>query len=357
MLVTLALAAGYVVVAYLASGRAALALNKAVPADRREHAQLFNVVEEMALAAGIPLPSVYVVDDPAPNAFASGRDPAHASVTVTTGLLEVMSRRELQGVVAHEIAHIRNRDISVTTVAVLTVGAITVVCDLLLRIAWWGGVLGGRRRGRDDGNAAAVFLVVALALYLLAVPAALLLRAGLSRRREALADASAVELTRYPTGLRSALEKLEADTTVVDMPTHATAHLWIESPLERDRGGGLTGSFGRLFDTHPPLAERIALLRGYEGLDPGGRGPNDPAPARIPPPPPAGTVLGPPRAAEREPGPAGPDDEPAPWPAPGRGVPGGFPGRFPGRIPGRFPGIGGFGGGFGGPFRGGRRGR
>lgn len=277
--ITVAVAAGYVLISYLGSTRAALSITGARPATGPEYQQLRNVVEGLAIAAGIPMPDVYVIDDPAPNAYATGRDPNHAVVVATTGLLDLMSRRELEGVMAHELSHVRNRDTSVMTLAVLTVGGIMVVTDLLLRLAWFGALAGGGDRRDDEGGGAAVFYLLSLLLYLLAVPAAMLLRAALSRRREALADASAVDLTRYPSGLRSALEKLEADSTVVNQTSHATAHLWIESPLDRD---GQKGTFGRLFDTHPPLAERIALLRRYEGRDPEGRGPNDAPPVSRP---------------------------------------------------------------------------
>ena len=246
---------------------------QARPADGPEFAELRNLVEQMAIAAGVPVPRTYVVDDPAPNAFATGRNPKNAAITVTTGLLAVMSRRELRGVLAHEMSHIRNRDIAVTTIAVLAVGAIAVIAQVALRIGIFGGM---RRRGNNDGMA--IFLLLSLLIYLLAVPAGMLLKAALSRKRESLADATAVELTREPAGLRSALEKLEADTTVIAHPSAATAHLWIESPLERQQSDGLLGSFGRMMDTHPPLADRIATLRSIEGLDPTGRGPNDPYP-------------------------------------------------------------------------------
>ena len=271
LLVTVVIVGGYLLIAWFASASAALTMVQARPADGPEFAELRNLVEQMSIAS-----RTYVVDDPAPNAFATGRDPKHAAITVTTGLLAVMSRRELRGVLAHEMSHIRNRDIAVTTLAVLAVGAIAVIAQIALRVGMFGGM---RRRGNNDGFA--LFLLLSLAIYLLAVPAGLLLKASLSRKRESLADATAVELTREPSGLRSALEKLEADTTVIAHPSAATAHLWIESPLERGHDDGMLGSFGRMMDTHPPLAERIAKLRIIEGLDPEGRGPNDPFPTAI----------------------------------------------------------------------------
>lgn len=271
---------GYLLFAYLASGRAALTMARAHPADGPEYAELRALVEQMSIASGIPVPHTYVVDDPAPNAFATGRNPDHAAITVTTGLLRIMSRRELRGVLAHEMAHIRNRDIAVTTLAVLAVGAIAIIADIAMRIGIFGGMT--RRRGNNEGNGAALLLLLSLAIYLIAIPAGMLLKAALSRKRESLADASAVQFTREPAGIRSALEKLEADTTVISQPSAATAHLWIESPMDRERGHGMMGSMGRLMDTHPPLAERIALLRRIEGLDPEGRGPNDPYPPPAP---------------------------------------------------------------------------
>lgn len=266
---------GYLAFAWLASSTAALTMVQARPADGPEFAELRALVEQMSIAAGIPVPRVFVVDDRAPNAFATGRNPNHAAITVTTGLLAVMSRRELRGVLAHEMSHIRNRDIAVTTLAVLAVGAIAVIADIGIRV----GIFSGGGRGRDDNGG--LMLLVSLAIYLIAVPAGLLLKAALSRKRESLADASAVELTREPGGIRSALEKLEADTTVISHSSAATAHLWIESPLERESGKGMLGSFGRMMDTHPPLADRITLLRSMEGLDPNGRGPNDPSPSPV----------------------------------------------------------------------------
>lgn len=280
--ITAVLVAGYLWIAYVSSARAALALTHAHPADGPEYAQLRNIVEGVSIAAGIPMPKVYVVNDPAPNAFATGIKPEKSVVAVTTGLMQRMSRAELEGVIAHEVGHIRNRDTSFMTLVVMTVGAIMVLSMLLVRIGIYASYLTGghrhHRRGKDDNAGAAIGLVllaIGLIGFILAVPVATLLKAALSRRREIMADATAVELTRNPTGIRSALEKLEADTSVVRAISPSTAHLWIESPLQRKAGGGFVASVGRLFDSHPPLAVRIATLREYEGLDPTGRGPND----------------------------------------------------------------------------------
>lgn len=306
---TAALVAGYLWIAYVNSAKAALAITKARLADGPEYNQLRNLVEGLSLAAGLPVPAVYVVDDPAPNAFATGLKPEKAAVAVTTGLLAKMSRRELEGVLAHEMGHIRNRDTSFMTLVVLTVGAIMVISTLLVRIGYYSSMMfgfgGGRRNSRDNNDSAAAIGLALLAIgligFVIAVPSAMLLKAALSRRREVMADATAVELTRNPAGIRSALEKLEADTTVVKAMSTTTAHLWIESPLERSKEQGFIGSVGRLFDTHPPLAERIAVLRRYEGLDPNGRGPVDNSPhlgapptsrPGMPLPPPSGFPLG-----------------------------------------------------------------
>ncbi|HSL59227.1 MAG TPA: M48 family metalloprotease, partial [Acidimicrobiales bacterium] len=250
--------------AYWKSDTVALAATRARPATIEEFGQLHNLVEGMAIASGIPKPRVYVVDDPAPNAFATGRDPDHAAIAVTTGLMAKLTRTELEGVIAHEMAHIRNYDIRVMTIAVATAGAIAIITDLFWRLLFFGG---GRRQNNDNGPANIIALVGMLVVLVLAPIAAALIKAAVSRSREALADATAVELTRYPTGLRQALEKLAADTTVVRQTSHATAHLWIESPLDREEGhqGARLNS---LFDTHPPLEDRINALRTLEGLPP-----------------------------------------------------------------------------------------
>ena len=291
LVLTAGVVAAYLWVAYLMSARAALAITKARPAEGPQFQMLRNVVEGLSIAAGIPMPAIYVVDDPAPNAFATGLKPEKAAVAVTTGLLGTMSRRELEGVMAHELGHIRNRDTSFMTLVVLTVGAIMVISTVLVRVGYYATLFmggGGRRRGRSDSESAVaaiglVMLAIGAIGFVIALPSAMVLKAALSRRREVMADASAVELTRNPTGIRSALEKLESDTTVVKAMSTTTAHLWIESPLDRSQGGGFVASVGRLFDSHPPLAERIAVLRRYEGLDPSGRGPVDPRP-ELPPP-------------------------------------------------------------------------
>ncbi|MDQ3915908.1 MAG: M48 family metalloprotease [Actinomycetota bacterium] len=244
---------------YFASDKVALAMSRAVPADETQFAQLHNVVEGLSLAAGIPKPRVYLVEDMAPNAFATGRNPEHAAIALTTGLVLKMKRDELEGVVAHELAHVKNRDTLVMTLAVTLVGVVVLLADWMMRALWWG--------AGESKKLLAPLAVVGILLMVTAPVFAQLLQFAISRQREFLADADAVFLTRYPDGLIGALEKLRDDTTVVRSGSKATAHLWIEDPNARhaQEGGSRVGKSGawlnRLFDTHPPLDQRIAALR------------------------------------------------------------------------------------------------
>ena len=250
---------------YFASDKIALAASRAKPADGPEYARYHNLVEGLCIAAGLPKPRLYVVDDPAPNAFATGRNPQHAALAVTTGLLEIMNRVELEGVLAHELSHVRNYDILVSTIAVTAVGAVALMADLGMRFMWFGG-RSDRRDNNDSGGLGMILVILSFALLILAPFAAQLMQFAMSRRRELLADASGVELTRYPPGLISALKKLQDDNAVVHHATRATAQMWIESPLERDEKTAADGTksggswLNRKFDTHPPLADRIAAL-------------------------------------------------------------------------------------------------
>ncbi|MGZ4689048.1 MAG: M48 family metallopeptidase [Acidimicrobiia bacterium] len=247
---------------YFYSDKVALAASRAKPADGPEYRRYHNLVEGLIIAAGLPKPRLYVVDDPAPNAFATGRNPKHAALAVTTGLLEKMNRVELEGVLAHELSHVKNYDILVSTVAVTAVGAVVLMADLGMRFMWFGG-REGRRDNNDSGPIGLILVILAFALLILAPFAAQLMQYAMSRRRELLADASGVQLTRYPPGLISALEKLKDDQAVVHHATRATAQMWIEQPLDRDQEKeGKKGSWlNRAFDTHPPLDERIAALK------------------------------------------------------------------------------------------------
>ncbi len=261
--IAILIAIGMAWTSYFASDKIALAASRAQPADGPEYARYHNLVEGLCIAAGLPKPKLYVVDDPAPNAFATGRNPKHAAVAVTTGLLETMNRVELEGVLAHELSHVRNYDMLVSTVAVTAVGAVALMADIGLRWMWFGG-RAGRRDNNDSGPLGLIIVVAAALLLVLAPFAAQLMQFSMSRRRELLADVSGVQLTRYPPGLISALKKLQDDQAVVHHATRATAQLWIESPLERDEkteaGKTKSNRLNRMFDTHPPLSERIAAL-------------------------------------------------------------------------------------------------
>jgi heat shock protein HtpX len=239
---------------YYGSDRLVLTMTGAKLITREDAPELFNLIEEVVIASGLPMPKVAIVEDTAPNAFATGRNPEHALIAFTTRMLEVMDRDELQGVIAHEMSHVANRDTLVSAVAASTAGAIAILSDFLTRMMFFGG-----RRERENQNPLA--LVVSLVVLMLAPIAAMLLKSAISRKREALADATAVSFTRNPAGLRKALEVLASDTTVVRQKSNAVAHIWIESPLD-----GQTVS--KLFSSHPPIQERIATLKAMESLGP-----------------------------------------------------------------------------------------
>lgn len=239
---------------YYASDRIVLTMTGARVVDESSAPQLYNIVHEVVIAAGMPMPKVAIVDDEAPNAFATGRDPEHGVIAFTTGILRVMDREQLQGVAAHEMAHVANRDTLVSAVAATTAGAIALLSDMIMRIMWFGG---GRRDNNRDNGGNPLVIVAALLVMVLAPLAAVLLKAAISRNREALADATGVQFTRNPAGLRRALETLAADSTVVHQKSTAVAHVWIESPLDGS-------TVNKLFSTHPPLEDRIAILRQME---------------------------------------------------------------------------------------------
>ena len=240
---------------YYGSDKLVLTMTGAKLITREDAPELFNVIEEVVIASGLPMPKVAIVEDTAPNAFATGRDPDHALIAFTTRILDVMDRDELQGVIAHELAHVANRDTLVSAVAATTAGAIAILSDFLMRMMWFGG---GRDRDRNSNPLAMVFSLIIL---LLAPIAAILLKSAISRKRESLADATAVSFTRNPAGLRKALEVLASDTTVVRQKSNAVAHIWIESPLDGQ-------AVSKMFSTHPPIQERIATLRAMESLGP-----------------------------------------------------------------------------------------
>ena len=237
----------------------ALRISRAVPADPNEYRRLHNLVEGLCIASGLPKPSVYVVNDPAPNAFATGRNPKHAAIAVTTGLLEKMNRVELEGVLAHELSHIRNYDILVSTLTVTLVGSIAILSDLGIRMMWWNG--GRVRRDGDRNDSGNPLALLGFALLIFAPILSRAMQAAVSRKRETLADVSACQMTRYPPGLISALEKLRDDSTVIHSASTATAHMWIEQPMSGVADKGKLSRLHQMFDTHPPLNERIELLR------------------------------------------------------------------------------------------------
>ena len=259
LIVAFVLSGVFAFTSYWKSDKIALAVSRAHPADEVTYKRLHNLVEGLCIASGLPKPRVYVIDDPAPNAFATGRNPKNAAIAVTTGLLEKMNRVELEGVVAHELSHIKNYDILVSTLAVTLVGTIAIITDVAIRMMWWNG--GRVHRDGDRGDRGNPLALIGIVLLVLAPLIGKLMQAAVSRRRETLADVSAVRMTRYPPGLISALEKLQADSTVTHSASMATAHMWIEQPLSGVNDTGRLGAWHKLFQTHPPLAERIALLR------------------------------------------------------------------------------------------------
>ncbi len=248
----------YGIFAWLSAGGMVAAVTGAKPADRAQYPRLYHVVETVAIAAGLPEPPpVYVIDDPAPNAFAAGRSPKSAYVAATTGLLDLMSERELEGVIAHELSHVRNRDVRLMTLVAVLVGVIALISDFLLRISLWGG-------GRRSGNAGLIAFVLGLVALAIAPVAAFLIQLAVSRRREYLADASAAEITGDGEGLALALRKLQLDTQQTAHAPRAVAHMFIENPL--NQASGLRSSFRSLFDTHPPLEARISALEESGGF-------------------------------------------------------------------------------------------
>jgi heat shock protein HtpX len=246
-----ALSAGSSLFSYFAGDKLVLAQSRAREVPDGEEKVLRDVVETLALGLGIPTPTLFVIEDPAPNAFATGRDPKHASVVVTRGLLDTMDRSELEGVIAHELSHVGNRDIRVMLLVTVLVGTVALLSDWLLRSMWWG----GRSRDRDRNSGAGILLLVGLVLAILTPVIATLIQLAVSRQREYLADASGAFLTRYPEGLANALRKIAADQHVLTVANKATASLYIANPLKDHPFG-----FDHLFDTHPPIEERIKRL-------------------------------------------------------------------------------------------------
>lgn len=243
------------IVAYWNSDKIALSMSGSKPVKREENLYLYRIVENLCITAGLPVPRIYVIDSAQINAFATGRDPKHAAIAVTTGALQKLQNEELEGVLAHELSHIGNRDILISTVVVVLAGVIAIVSDWALRVSFFG------RHGDDDNRGGGLVLLIGLAAAILAPLASTLIHMAVSRKREYLADASGALLTRYPDGLANALEKIGNDHSHLEHAHNATAHLFISSPFKGKEGASW---LARLFMTHPPLADRIKILRGMK---------------------------------------------------------------------------------------------
>ena len=252
------------ILSYWFSDKIVLKMHKAKPVDLKSHPELYRILENLTIAAGLPMPRFYVIEDPAPNAFATGRNSKHAVVAVTTGLMEKLDRSELEGVLSHELSHIGNRDMLVSTVAVVLVGFIAILSDIFMRSMLFGGM---RSRDNNDSRAGGIMIIIGIALSILAPIIASLIHLAISRRREFLADTSGALLTRYPEGLANALEKISAYSRPMKTASNATAHLFLENPFGADRkksAGQQTLWLARIFSTHPPIEERVKILRNLK---------------------------------------------------------------------------------------------
>ena len=240
------------VISYWYSDKIALKLNHAKPIKKEENPDLWNIVENLSITAGLPMPRLCIINDPSPNAFATGRNKEHAVVAVTTGLLQILNKNELEGVIAHELSHIGNRDILLSTVIVVLVGFVSIIADIFLRSTFW-----GVGRSRDDDRGGSIMMLVGIVLSILAPIFATIIQLSISRKREFLADASGALLTRYPEGLASALKKISQNSRPMTYANNATAHLFISNPFS-----GAGKKISNLFNTHPPIEERIKALLG-----------------------------------------------------------------------------------------------
>ncbi len=241
---------------YFYSDKLVLATSGAKYVSEKENPELYHILENLAIGDGLPKPKLYLINDLSPNAFATGRDPGHASVAVTQGLLQTLNKSELEGVLAHELSHVKNYDTRLMAITAILVGFVAILADLFMRNLWWGG--GVRRRDNEGGQLQAILVVVGLVLAILAPLTASLIQLAISRKREFLADASGALLTRYPDGLANALEKISQDPRPLRTATNATAHLFIANPFKGKKAGSWLAS---LFNTHPPIEERIKILR------------------------------------------------------------------------------------------------
>jgi heat shock protein HtpX len=250
----------YSLISYYSSAAIALRLARAQPIEKKDNPVLYNIVENLCIASGLPTPAIYVTPELQINAFATGRDPEHAAVAVTQGALTRLNKTELEGVIAHELSHVGNRDILVSTVAAILAGIISLLADIFLRSIFWGG-MGGRRSSNNNSEGGQIFFLIAIVLSILAPIGTVLIQLAISRRREALADASGVLLTRYPEGLIGALEKIAQDQTPMRSAKDSTAHMWLDTPFK----GEHVSWWHRMFMTHPSIEERIAALKALEG--------------------------------------------------------------------------------------------
>ena len=251
----------YALISYYSSASIALSLARAKEIQKSDNPELWNIVENLSITAGLPMPKLYITPEMQINAFATGRDPKHAAVAVTAGALQRLNKTELQGVIAHELSHVGNRDILVSTVAAVLAGIISLIADIFLRSLFFGGGMFGGGRGRGNGEAQEIFFIAAIVLSILAPIGTMLIQLAISRRREALADASGVLLTRYPEGLISALQKIQLDTTPMASAKDSTAHMWLDTPF---KGKGASW-WHTLFATHPPIEARIKALQQISG--------------------------------------------------------------------------------------------
>lgn len=238
---------------YYYSDKLVLAMSGAKEVKEKDNPVLFRTVQNLCIGDGLPMPRIYIIDDTAPNAFATGRDPQHAVICVTSGILEKLDKLELEGVIAHELSHIKDYDIRLMGIVTVLVGTIAFLADIFMRNLWWGG-----NRDSDDRKSQGIFIIIGIILAILSPLIATLIQLAISRKRELLADASAALLTRYPEGLARALEKISRDKEVLEAASNATAHLYIVNPF---KGKNFGAWFSSLFDTHPPLGERIKILR------------------------------------------------------------------------------------------------
>lgn len=244
-------------VSYYSGDKIVLSMSGASEIKKADAPELWNIVENLAITAGLPMPKVYVMQDPVPNAFATGRDPEHASIAVTTGLMQRLNKNELQGVVAHEMSHVGNYDIRLMMIVAILVSVIALISDIFIRSRWF-----GFGRSRDDNNSSGILMIVALIAAILAPFIAMVIQLAISRKREFLADASGALLTRYPEGLASALEKISVYSEPMQKVSSATEHLFIANPLGDGKKSKKQSYFSKLFSTHPPIEERIKALRG-----------------------------------------------------------------------------------------------